>query len=213
MAANPTGKNDDQAGAGDQGQVASVIDALYKHFLLRDLFAKIVPGLGVLLAITYDNPIGTAVADLGGSVGWPVALVIAGAAWIVGFAVQDIGEAVGIIQHQPPRYKNSDLRYDARIAFSKVASASERKQVERYAIIKEAAGNGATAIFLIVGILTTRVLAIDRARLDAATIGQHLFLLGVGTALWHTNYTHARKHYKFIDRVLGQNDASFKAPE
>jgi hypothetical protein len=87
-------------------------DAFYQRFLLRDLFAKIVPGLASLFAIGAlilgvifggldkvppEIPKKIAELSLGG---W---LVLIGIGWIAGFAVQSIGEFTRLIIYYPKR--------------------------------------------------------------------------------------------------------------
>jgi hypothetical protein len=37
-------------------EASVIVEALYKNFLLRDLFAKIVPGSIVLVSVAIQNP-------------------------------------------------------------------------------------------------------------------------------------------------------------
>lgn len=180
----------------------TLIEALYNNFLLRDLFAKIVPGTTVLTVVVYGNTLGEKVVALMGQIGWPAVLVLAGLAWLVGFAVQDIGEVLRIIRHHPRRYDSSDYRYRRRIAFKKVATTSETQQVERYAIIKEASGNSATAIFLGIAILAVRIWWLGDISFELSTFLAGLLLLSIASALCHANRTHGQKQYNFIDSVL-----------
>jgi hypothetical protein len=81
----------------------ATFDAFYQRFLLRDLFAKIVPGLAILFAIGTlimgFIPVFEKVAQLSLG-GW---LVLVGFGWITGFAVQSVGEWRGLIIYYPMR--------------------------------------------------------------------------------------------------------------
>lgn len=182
--------------------INTLIEALYNNFLLRDIFAKIVPGATVLTVVLYHNALGKEVVTFIGQIGWPAVLVLAGLAWIVGFAVQDIGEVLRIIRHHPRRYDDPVYRYDRRIAFRNLATASETQQVERYAIIKEASGNSATAIFLGTAILAIRVWWLGGFSCKPSIFLAGFLLLSIASALWHTNRIHGQKQYNFIDSVL-----------
>lgn len=182
-------------------ELKTIVEALYNNFLLRDLFAKIVPGGIVLASVLYNNPFGDGLVTLADRIGWAAILVVAGLAWLVGFAVQEIGEIMLIIRHHPQRYNPSDYRYRRRIAFRRVASESEVQQVERYAVIKEAAGNSATAIFLTVGIIAVRSL-LPSANFVASALLPGFLLTILAFALLRANHSHANKQYDFIDNVL-----------
>lgn len=198
----------------------SIVEAFYNNFLLRDLFAKIVPGSVVLITAVFQNPIGVGVVDIGKEIRWPVILIVAGVAWIVGFAIQQIGEWCHIIRHHPPKdcddskdYDNSKKRYEKRVEFKRIAIPSESQQVERYAIIKEATGNGATAIFLALLIFFFRFFPIpfDLVLLRTVLVDQILsrtvlvpgiLLLTFACALVCANRSHARKQYEYIESVI-----------
>ena len=191
--------------------VRSLVDALYRDFLLRDLFGKVVPGAIVGLSLFVDRELTLAmVGRLEMSI--PVALLLAGCAWIVGFAVQGIGEKTRLITHHPARYREHTSRYSVRIRFKRHASQDDQRQVERYTIIKEAAGNGGTAFALAAVILVVRAL-VDSDRLFRSTGTLVLILLVLvvlAAALLYTNRTHANKHYDFMEEVnrmaLGNSD-------
>jgi len=187
-------------------EVNSLVEALYNNFLLRDLSAKIVPGAVVLTAALYGSSAAKLLDSLVVQVGWPSVLILAGLAWVVGFAVQDLGETLRIIRHHPPSYDASEYRYSRRIRFKQVATPSESQQVERYAIIKEASGNGATAIFLSVGVFAIRsFLSIDLT-VDGPLALQGFLLLVLASALMHANRSHAHKQYLFIDAVINRDE-------
>jgi len=194
--------------AGQTGKIklmaefSSFFEALYNNFLLRDLFAKIVPGSIVLSAIVYRSDLGEELAALTGPIGGPAVLLLAGMSWVAGYAVQNIGEKLRVIQHHPKRYDDGDARYAARIAFSRVATPSERQQVERYAIIKEAAGNSAMAILMSLAVVPPRVLVSSEFTIDRALILQGGLLALIAVALVRANRSHARKQYRYIDSVV-----------
>ncbi|MGH8476781.1 MAG: hypothetical protein ACRER2_13605 [Methylococcales bacterium] len=184
----------------------TIVEALYNNFLLRDLFAKIVPGIIVLESVLYNNPFGDGVVTLAERIGWAAVLVLAGLAWLVGFAVQEIGEITRVIRHHPQSYDQSDYRYRRRIAFRGVASESEVQQVERYAVIKEATGNSATAIFLTVGIIAVRHL-LPSDNFVASAVLPGFLLIVLAFALLRANRNHANKQYAFIDSVVDRESS------
>ncbi len=180
----------------------SIIEALYKNFLLRDLFAKIVPGAVVLIATAYQSPFAAGIVKVAGTLGWPMILVGAGAAWIMGFAIQEFGELFHTIRHHPPQFANTEERYKLRNEFNRIASSSETQQAERYAIIKEAAGNGATAILISVSIVVVRTLSSSGLQFSSQAILPSILLLLFAYALIRSNRNHARKHYKCMEVAI-----------
>lgn len=185
----------------------TIVELLYNNFLLRDLFAKIVPGSIVLASVFYDNPFGDSIVTLAARVGWAAVIILAGLAWLVGFAVQEIGELLRIIRHHPRSYEQSQYRYLRRCAFKKLAIESESQQAERYAIIKEATGNSATAILLTISIVTAKSLLSSDSLISSALFSG--FLLTVfALALVKANRSHAKKQFEFIDSVVDANKES-----
>lgn len=182
-----------------------IIDALYDNFLLRDIFAKMLPGAIALTGILFRASFGKNIIEFASQIGWPAILLLSGLAWIVGFAVQDVGEISNIIRHHPRGYDNSDYRYRRRIAFKQVATISETKQYERYAIIKEASGNCSTAMFLAAVILAVRVFIMGDMLFEQSIFIAGIFFLLTGITLFHINRTHGQKQYNFLDMVIEVN--------
>jgi len=186
----------------------SIVEAFYNNFLLRDLFAKIVPGFVVLITAVFQSPIEDKVVAMGEKIGWPLILMVSGVAWIVGFAIQKLGECCRFIKHHPSDYKNYEKRYETRIEFKRIASPSESQQVERYAIIKEAAGNGATAIFLVVLIFCCRFLTCYSPVLSRTELVFFILLIVFFIMLILVNHSHADKQYKYIESVIAKGEVS-----
>lgn len=216
--------------------VQAVIDALYRDFLLRDLFAKIVPGSIVLLTMAEGTgmDLASTVEFLGPDLA--AVVVFAGTAWLTGFGIQGLGELTGLIQHHPKskgkdhdenpgpgeeqgeNYDDSTVRYGVRIQFKQVASRAETRRVERYAIIKEAAGNGGTAVLLACSMIGFRWLIQGlveglangaRPPLPWELIGEHavtgVTVVFLAIMLLYTNRTHTQKQYQYMERVLARH--------
>jgi phosphoglycolate phosphatase len=180
----------------------TIIEALYNNFLLRDIFAKIVPGLLLVIAIVYKNSIGEGALDVACRLGWPTIIIGAGFAWVIGFAIQGIGEITKIIKHHPKSYTNSKIRYALRVNFKNIASLSESQQVERYAVIKEATGNGATSIILIIFVIFFRILIPNDLKFSWAIIFPGAVLISLAFMLLYASRNHARKQYEYMESVV-----------
>jgi hypothetical protein len=85
----------------EEGRSSHWFTLLYTDFLLRDVFGKMVPGLVVLLSLLVVAGIGDLDTKALAFDWWSWVFVI-GLAWTFGFAVQSVGEALGIIRYTPP---------------------------------------------------------------------------------------------------------------
>lgn len=188
----------------DPDGVRAVIDALYRDFLLRDLFAKVVPGTIVLLSAVGGLGLISPFAQGFAKIGLPAAILLAGGAWLAGFAVQSIGEDLRLIRHHPETYDQDSGRYGLRIDFKRIASPSEDRRVERYTLIKEAAGNGGTAVILACAFSLLRALVIRNLLQMPEFLIFWLTSLILAVALIRTNRSHMRKQYSYMERVLEQ---------
>lgn len=182
----------------------TIVEAFYRNFLLRDIFAKIVPGGIVLLALG---------GVLGGAFGqfrWSLAeldlgwVLFAGAAWINGFALQMMAEKFGFMRHHPDGYLDDhDERYAFRAHFMEQAEPAHVRRRERYAVIKEACGNGGFALLvaglvLVVGWLAAGPEAFPEV--GPTLVGGTAFVATVW-ALRRTNRSHRRKEYRFMNVI------------
>ena len=177
-------------------------DSLYTRFLLRDLFAKVVPGGLLLATIVYTSKLDRYFLSLSERFDWLLSVGAFGLSWVVGFGVQSIGESVRWIQHHPAEFDNQSKRYNLRCKFSRLATDIERQQVERYAVIKEACGNAAMAVLLSLGVVAIETIA-GELRLDPGAILTISFLLTISAYLLKANYSHAEKHYTFMKKLVG----------
>ncbi|MDD2776402.1 MAG: hypothetical protein PHU06_10630 [Gallionella sp.] len=187
----------------------NLFESLYDNFLLRDLFAKIVPGAIVLIASLYETPMAMIIIDQTGKAGLPAALLLAGIAWIVGIAVQGFGTSINLIKHHPsPDFDNDNIRYNTRSHFNSIAKPFDIKQVERFAIIKEAAGNAAMAISIGITIATLRgVPQIFLPDQPIFILIAHFCLMSclpiiVAISLFEVNRKHVKKQYKYMLNIL-----------
>lgn len=119
----------------------NVLSQIYDKFLMRDIFAKIIPGFIFLSSLCYclfnrgwlNHNIFSSSNIL-----W---FIILGISWILSFAVQSFGEQIGLIKYYSKSYSNWKEWYEDFIKFRKLASKDEQEQVERFIVIKETCGN------------------------------------------------------------------------
>lgn len=196
----------------------TVIDALYGRFLLRDLFAKMVPGCLVMLSVLFGQDFVrqsperlTPALDYLDKLGWPAIALAAGFTWILGFAIQDVGEFLRFVRHHPPRFDDAAFRYRRRDAFKNSANRHQREREQRYTLIKEATGNAGTALLLSCAIVVIHLVLAITEDSSSVELSQPLLALlvfiGLGASLLRANRSHARKQYNHIETVLEGSDA------
>lgn len=129
-------------------ELASLFDAFYSRFILRDLFGKIGPGLMVLAACAAFLTSYGAVTDYVPKMNFWAWGAISIMSWLTGFAVQEIGERLRIVRHWPrtPFGNEVDRWYRFVLEFDEVATPAQKQVDERFAVILEACGNGCVAL-------------------------------------------------------------------
>lgn len=193
----------------------ALMDALYGKLILRDLFGKIVPGFLVLSCLTLRFDSAGLLKGVVAEARIFVWVVVVAISWLVALAVQSLGEAVGLIRFWPEAQKDAAQRYSQRIRFGRAATADERQQAERFALISEAAALSACAsIVLIVEGLSLLVASSpglpDPARDASYWIGITLFA-AVAWGLLRLHRTHVQKRYDFMAQVLAVAKANAPA--
>lgn len=132
-------------------ELSNMFDALYNRFLLRDVFGKVVPGSVGLVSIALGRlaPQEFLSALVGlPSVVWPL---LYGAAWIVGFAIQQIPSTFCWSHtHTRSKYGHSELEYHrhVRAVRGAITQQHDHQQLERFIVIKESCGNAFYALLI-----------------------------------------------------------------
>jgi len=125
--------------------VGEVTNSFYGNFLLRDLVAKITPGVTVLFAaltLKYEPEfLVQQIRDMS-----IVEIVFfLSSAWILAFAFQALGIYLGLIKQWPYDMPMETSR-EYIVKFNRQAKVEEKRIVERYVVIKEACGLGHVAL-------------------------------------------------------------------
>lgn len=137
------------------------VNALFDRSL--DTFAKIVPGLILLLALVgsllpWDQAFDYVCKTPEGA--W---LPVVAVSWVLGFAVQSFGETFGLIRYYPCRidadegtiWMNLDKWYKIKLTFMAIADQEHKDQSGRLSLIKEACGNCYVALLIATLLLLT----------------------------------------------------------
>lgn len=149
----------------DEARSSHWFTLLYNEFVLRDVFGKIAPGMIVLVSVflVSTDDIDVAMGKVVGLEWWLWGGVI-GPAWLCGFAVQSLGEYVGLIRYFPaapkeqPEEKHFKEMYGELRRMWSTANLRERRNHERFVVIKEACGIGGCGVAVSAGLFALRYL-------------------------------------------------------
>lgn len=129
-------------------RMSEILSGLYTQLILRDFVGKVLPGAVVFAGLLLTHKPTATVLD--GTRGLPAALwlLLAAAAWIMGFTVQSLGELTGLVRYFPTSVP-LDAFYELQIEVENRGSASDILNVERLRVIKEACGNTQMALLVV----------------------------------------------------------------
>ncbi|MBI5118763.1 hypothetical protein HZA56_20020 [Candidatus Poribacteria bacterium] len=200
-----------------------LFNALYDKLLLRDVFGKVVPG-GALIVCVLASLFGVDtlvhVLDKMTSVLW---LEAVGSSWIVGFALQYLGETCCLLKTHPSGKKKSETRgifckktypsgeekpetrptfYEKWAQFHQIATPHERLHAERLNVIKEACGNAAISIVCGVSITLFGV-RVRGAFSWYPLVPVSAVSLGLAFALWRMHVSHVERYGEFVKGTIG----------
>lgn len=119
------------------------VEAFYSRFILRDLLAKITPGMILLTTITYIVNDGF---PLNINISFVIGVFVVSFAWIIGFAIQGLGELTRTIRYH--KNKESKENYWKYMQQLEKNGKNNDKDLERIVVIKETCGNASLSIFL-----------------------------------------------------------------
>jgi hypothetical protein len=185
----------------------SIFEGFYSHFILHDLFGKIIPGSIVLLSIvvakapTFDSL--SKVFSQQQSFGW---MFWIGAAWLLGFSLQfSRKDWSSQLEDQRERYKT-------RIRFFSNASDYERNQAQRFSLVGDATGNGARAS----GIAALILFLVNIN--DPVLFLKNYWMVEIGlclvtVSLYSTHKSFNKKHSEFLLTALELRSEDIPAAE
>ena len=194
-------------------EISKIFESFYTDFLLRDLFAKIIPGFIVIATTSYCIfGVNLPSPDTFKQAKWLIFLLIGGVCWILGFGIQWLGERISTTKQSPSDYKNSRRRYNLRIFFDHNSSDREKKQAERYAIIKESTGNLSTALILsfcifLISSLISFIISFIIPSIISQYIRNDIIIISIIISIMvlflsMASHSHAEKQYEFMESCL-----------
>jgi hypothetical protein len=156
-------------------ELTSLFDAFYNKLVLRDSFGKIVPGFILIISVIIASDVGAvnAIVSKMNLMSWILAAELG---WLIGFALQYIGElGWALMRHPqlniPDLYPEDMDRNTARrkfhekwAKFQRVATPNDRIHAERLNVIREACGNASISLGLSCGVLAVSFWSAIRTR-------------------------------------------------
>ena len=187
--------------------VTELVNSFYNNFILRDIVAKIVPGVLLAFSIATLKYEPSRVLKFIREAS-PIELAfVTAASWVISFGAQAMGEAVGLIRLWP-RKLTSDQARKRIVCFGRRATAEEKRIVERYVVIKEACGLGYLALLIALFLILAGEAGRSAADFGSAfltSVSNHKLLISstllVSVALAWTHRKHLERQYGTYDVV------------
>jgi hypothetical protein len=178
-------------------------DSLYTRFILRDFLGKIVPGAALILALAAQFSSWTAVVAFLNKLNTGAWIVGLGVAWIVGLAIQSLGETLGLFIYWPRKVSDSVERM---VKFDQRASDGMRHQVERLRVMKETCGTAAIVALLVCAAAIAEMVfvAIWLDQTWLAALRRALPTLAASLPLFALLQRMHREHVMRQDKVMGE---------
>jgi uncharacterized membrane protein len=187
-----------------------LFDAFYDKLILRDVFGKMVPGVA-LMATVLASLLGLDTVDhLLSRMTTILWLVVVGFSWLIGFALQYVGEvcrALRICPPDPDGQYDRDAFHECWAKFHEVATPIEHVHAERLNIIKEACGNASVAI--VCGL----VVVLFAVSVKGASSWYPLMPLAAISAalsfsLWRMHVIHVQRYGTFVRMTIKFHERS-----
>ena len=193
-------------------ELVTLFDAFYSKFVLRDFLAKIVPGSMLVSAIAISLTSFPFFLNYVSLMSYWFWIAGFGIAWIATFAVQSFAEKYNFIQYYPVM-EGLDQKgfYEKQIKFNQISSISEKQQVERFVVIKEACGNSYVTLSISLLLLMTDGIldTIRNEGLILPWIQNELFqihvlivLIGAIYFLRKMHFIHVIRQYEYLLQVI-----------
>jgi hypothetical protein len=182
--------------------LSSILDKIYEKFLLRDIFAKIVPGLILIVTVFYVVTGDIAKIEKLTQLSWISWIILIGFEWIVAFGIQSIGEALKLIRYYTDNYDSDERWYIDYNKFLSKATPAEKSNCERFVVIKEATGNLSLSIFISTVLILIKLLLTDFNIIKNTgfwLISIFVFIFGVFLQRMHR--VHVERQCKYVDEI------------
>jgi hypothetical protein len=187
-----------------------LLDSFYDKLVLRDLVGKVVPGIAFIFSLVAGL-IGIDILDhLLDKMTPFLWIVVVGFAWLLGFALQALGEVTHFLRTHPEGKTSFEIDpkppwtresfYELWAEFHDKSSQHEKIHAERLNVIKEACGNATISIS---SALFFACIGIWKRIIDFTTISPFLFVgLILSGLLLKMHVTHIERYGEFVFRTI-----------
>jgi uncharacterized membrane protein len=192
-------------------EISSLFESLYSHFLLRDIIAKVLPGLFGILAI-FSMLIPGMKEPLQEFLNLPdliIIVIVYGVSLLFGMILQFLASLFPCIKIHV--WKGSDDKSSEEISLEKAVEfldvAKDRTNLlrkrERLAILKEMSANYAATLVLVLISLLLHIFG-GSTGINPRLVIIWLIIIGVVTALIFQNRSQAREQQKWEQEVIAR---------
>lgn len=186
------------------------IDSFYDKLVLRDLVGKVVPGISFIFSLVAGLNGLEIIDHLLDKMTIFLWVVVVGFAWLLGFALQALGEIAHflrthpkgkiIFQIEPKPPWTRESFYELWAEFHDKSSQHEKIHAERLNVIKEACGN---ATISIASALIFACIGIWKRNSDFTNICPFLIVgLILSGLLLRMHITHIERYGEFVFRTI-----------
>ena len=182
----------------------ALFDSFYDKLILRDLFGKIIPAIIFIFAIiTVVFGLDT-IPRLIDNMTFPLWMVVIGFAWLIGFALQYVGEVTRLLLTHPVKPDSRESRqsfYPKWAKFQNIAKHYEKLHAERLNVIREACGNAAISLLITALIFFGKLLK-EGKLLHLPVLFLLTLIVIVAFCLWRMHVIHLKIYGEFIENTI-----------
>ena len=190
-------------------ELSDLFESLYSHFILRDVLAKVLPGLiGLASIVSFFAP--RPLIHLRSHLpepGLTTVAILYGIGFMVGMLIQYLGALAPFIHihvwREDTRRMTVETSLSRAAQFQKAASGNQvlLRQRERFAVLKEMAANFAASLLLAL-LAVVRYGVFNRGGPEPHGIALGILLAAIIVALVFQNRFHAIEQRTWEERVI-----------
>jgi hypothetical protein len=189
-------------------EMKGIFDSLYDKLILRDIFGKVVPGTLLISAVVVSLSGPDVTYQLIDKMTFVLWMAVIGFAWLIGFALQYIGERLRLLRTHPPGRDSSETRqafYPKWAKFQRLATDYEKLHAERLNVIKEACGNASISLLLTSLVFCAKLIKDGNMKSLIALLFVG-FVLAIAFCLWRMHIIHVERYGEFVENTIQFRD-------
>jgi len=198
-------------------ELTNIFDAFYSRFVLRDLLAKMLPGMILIFAL-WSASATTGFVGIYAILSFGVWLVLLAVAWVSGFAVQSFGKWLRLIKHLPDGVDAKEF-WKMEFEFYTRLGIEEQRRYELFGVIKQTCGNTFVALLVLLTIFIIDGTAdwISSGSTASTTVSFAalysifafiILVIGLAYLLRRVHNEYVQKQYDFMNQAMEWNKTS-----